>query len=289
MSTAAGMPKNHYQLQVSKYDQVSSMLIALLCLIGTVVAMLVIIFLFRRFNPEKAVPELIAINSAPRGERPKGIAEDINPPALQDAPQLNKPDLQETLKELTQALTSNPAMLSDEVFNTEGAASQGPTGLGHKDGTGTGVGGGGNSPPKELRFNPASDADYAAMLDFFGAELAVLDPQTNRIYYAKNLSAAKPTTRNEPYTPPKQFYFLARGAPLQPIEINLARRAGIMKAGATLITLWPDKIAQEIFRMEQERMHAKGRKSLDEIEKTYYRVEKKGREYVISVEDQTYF
>src|SRR5690606_14340995 len=142
---------------------------------------LFIIFLFRQFNPDKAPPALIAINPAPRGEKPKGIADDIEPPGLEDAPELNEPELQETLKELTTALTSKTAMISDEVFHAPGQAAKG-SGLGSVDGTGNTPGGGGNAPAKELRFNPASDADYAAMLDSFGAELAVLDPGTNRIY-----------------------------------------------------------------------------------------------------------
>ena len=62
-----------------------------------------------------------------------------------------------------------------------------------------------------------------------------------------------------------------------------------MKVGGTLITLWPEDKAQDIYRKEQEWMHSKGRKSIDEIEKTFYRVEKKGREYEIKVEDQIYF
>lgn len=290
MSTAAGSPrkKAHYRLQVSSYDRVASLLVALLYMIGIVVGAMVIIFLFRQFNPEKAPPDLITINPAPRGEKPKGIADDIEPPGLEDAPVLNEPELQETLKELSSALTSKTAMLSDEVFHTAGQAAQG-SGLGSVDGTGNTTGGGGNAPPKELRFNPASDADYAAMLDFFGAELAVLDPRSNRIYYAKNLSAAQPQTRSEPYSPPDRFLFMARGAPLQPIEIRLARKARIMKAGATVITLWPQEVANNLYRLEQERMHANGRKTLEEIDKTFYRVEKQGRGYVFSVEDQTYF
>lgn len=287
-AVAGPPPRSHYRLQANSIDRVQSLVVALLVLLGSTVAVLVIIFLFRKFNPEKAVPDLIPINTALRGELPKGTAEDIEPPGLEDAPQLDQPDLQETLKELSTALTSKTAMLSDEVFNTANQASQG-SGLGHKDGTGTKPGGGGNAPPKELRFNPQSIDDYAQMLDYFGATLAVLDPRSKRIFYAKNLTAAKPTTWDEPYSPPQSFYFVARGAPLQPLEIQLARKAGIMKVGATLITLWPEDKAQLIYRQEQEWMHSKGRKSIDEIEKTFYRVEKKGREYEIKVEDQTYF
>ncbi len=287
-ATVDSPTRPHYRLQASNVDRAQSLVVALLVLLGAAVAVLVIIFLFRKFNPEKAVPDLIPINTAPRGEKPKGTADDIEPPGLEDAPELNEPELQETLKELTAALTSKTALLDDNVFNTEKQAGRG-TGQGSIDGTGNTPGGGGNAPPKELRFEPQSMDDYAAMLDYFGVTLAVLDPRSKRIYYAKNLTAPKKTTWDEPYSPPQTFYFIARGAPLQPLEIELARKAGIMKVGATLITLWPEEKAQDIYRKEQEWMHSKGRKSIDEIEKTFYRVEKKGREYEIKVEDQTYF
>jgi hypothetical protein len=142
-------------------------------------------------------------------------------------------------------------------------------------------------PPKELRFDPESLQDYAAMLDYFGAKLVVLEPKANRIHYATNLSHKVPITRDEAYSPPRDFYFAARGAPLKPLEIELARKAGIMKAGGVLLTFWPDEAAHQIYELERELMERNGRTPA-QVEKTIYRVEKVGREYKLRIEEQIY-
>lgn len=293
MSTASdGKPNpaaagRRYRLGVNAFDRVSSLLVALLLLIGTTVAVLVIVFLFRRFSPDIVPPKLDRIYK-PRGEPPKGYAEDLDPPGLEDAPQDIEPQLQDTLKELTNAISSKTAMLSNENFSADQAAGQG-SGQGHKDYDGDGSGEGGNDPPKELRFEAASDLDYARMIDSFGGELAVLDTRANRVYYAKNLAQAKPTTREGDPGDDKRFYFRSTGPPLAPIEVKLARKAGIMRASAYIVVFYPDEVAAELYAKEEAMMRKNGREALEDVDRTVFRVNKEGRDFVFSVEDQTYF
>lgn len=292
MSTTAEQNLGHggaagarYRLEVNSYDRVSSLVVSLLVLIGTTVAVMVIIFLFRRFSPDEVPTTLIPI-SKPRGEPVKGYEDDIEPPGLEDAPQDLPPQLQETLKELSNAISSKTAVLANESFVADTQAGRG-SGRGNENYDGTG-GEGGNDPPKELRFAARSMNDYAELIDFFGGELAVLDPQTNKIYYAKNLSQASPTTR-EGDPPDDRFYFRSSGPPLAPMEVQLARKAGIMKAGALLLVFYPEEVAMDIYAKEQARAREFGHNSLEEIDRTVFRAEKKGNGYEFTVEDQTYF
>ncbi len=293
MSTAAdGKPNpatagRRYRLGVNAFDRVASLLVALLLLIGTTVAVLVIVFLFRRFSPDIVPPKLDRIYK-PRGEPPKGYAEDLDPPGLEDAPKDIEPQLQDTLKELTNAISTKTAMLSNENFSADQAAGQG-SGQGHKDYDGDGSGEGGNDPPKELRFEASSDLDYARMIDFFGGELAVLDTRANRVYYAKNLAQAKPATREGNPGDDKRFYFRSTGPPLAPIEVKLARKAGIMKANAYIVVFYPDEVAADLYAQEEAMMRKNGREALEDVDRTVFRVNKEGRDYVFNVEDQTYF
>ena len=293
MSTAAGGKSNpaaarrRYRLGVNAYDRVSSLLVALLVLVGTTVLVLMIVFLFRRFSPDVVPPTLERIYK-PRGEPPKGYEDDIEPPGLEDAPKDVPPQLQDTLKELTNAITSKTAMLSNENFAGEQSGGFG-TGKGNKNYDGDGTGEGGNDPPKELRYEAESDLDYARMIDFFGGELAVLDRRTNKVYYAKNLAQAKPTTREGKAGEDGRLYFRATGPPLAPIEVKLARKAGIMKANALIIVFYPDEVAQDIYAKEEAMMRKNGYKALEDIDRTVFRVNKEGRKYEFSVEDQTYF
>lgn len=293
MSTATDSKPNpaaagpRYRLGVNAYDRVSSLLVALLVLIGTTVAVLLIVFLFRRFSPDVVPPTLERIYK-PRGEPPKGYEDDIEPPGLEDAPKDLPPQLQDTLKELTNAITSKTAMLSNENFSADQAAGYG-TGKGNKNYDGDGSGEGGNDPPKELRFEASSDIDYARMIDYFEGELAVLDTRENKVYYATNLAQAKPTTREGAPGDDKRFYFRATGPPLAPIEVKLARKAGIMRPNAYIVVFYPDKVAQDIYAKEEAIMRKNGRKALEDIDRTVFRVNKEGRAYEFTVEDQTYF
>ncbi|WP_425399118.1 hypothetical protein [Aeoliella sp.] len=278
-----------YRLEVNAFDRVSSLLVSLLVLIGTTVAVMLIVFLFRRFSPETEQPMLQRIPKM-RGEPPKGYEEDIEPPGLEDAPTDVPPQLQDTLKELTNAITSKTAMLSNEVFQSDAAQSGYGTGKGHKDYDGTG-GEGGNMPLQELRFDPADDADYARMIDHFGGELAVLDRRNNKVYYAKNLAQAKPTVREgTPEAENKaQRYRLLAGGVLSEIELRLARKAGIMKAGAIILVFYPEETANKFFVAEEKMMFKNGVKELEAVDRTVFRITKEGRDYEISVEDQKYF
>ena len=288
-STPSTMPssqRKHYHLVANSFDRVSSLLVAMLLLFGSAVAVLVIIFLFRKFSPADEAEAMIRIFK-PRGEPVKGYEEDLEPPGLEDAPTDLPPQLQETLKELTNAITNKTAVLSNESFVADKVAGYG-TGKGHKDYDGTG-GEGGNDPPKELRFSPKSDADYAAMLDYYKAEIGVLDRRNNKIFYVKGLSQAKPQTREGKPGDEKRFYFRSTGPPLSPIEVKFARKARIMKAGALIFVFYPDNIANDIFAKEEARARDFGRTKLEEIDRTYFRCEKKGSGYNFTVEDQKYF
>ncbi|QDU56504.1 hypothetical protein [Aeoliella mucimassa] len=285
-TAAAG---KHYRLQVNSFDRVSSLLVSLLVLVGTTVAVMVIIFVFRRFSPDMTQAVVIPVSKA-RGEPPKGYAEDLEPPGLEDAPTDMPPELQETLKELTNAISSKTAMISNDTFRADKQAGYG-TGKGHKDYDGTG-GEGGNDPPKEMRFDASSETDYARMIDYFGGELAVIVPREKKIYYAKNLANARPTTRvGTPVEENKanRFRFLASGPPLQPLEVKLARKANIMKANAIVVVFYPEEFATKIYTIEQAEMRKNGHKSIDEIDRTIIRVSKQGSDYNLNVEKQTYF
>jgi hypothetical protein len=292
MSTAP-TPKQksakRYGLGTSRYEHVASMLVALLLLIGTTVGVMIFVFLVRRYSPEI---DQVTIIPRPlrRGDPPKGYADDIEPPGLETAPQDLPPQLQETLRELTNAISSKTAMLSTESFQAAEATGYG-TGQGNKNYDGDGSGEGGNDPPKELRFEPTSDLDYAQMIDFFGAELAVADPKSKKWYYAKNLSQARPTVREGSHVDEKKlnrFNFLSSGI-LQSAEVRLARKAGIMKAGGIVLVFYPDEIANDIYTKEQAMMRKNGYDQLEDIDRTIFRVKKEGRTYVFSVEDQKYF
>lgn len=277
----------HYHLRTNRVDRAQSLVVALLVLLGATVAALLVVFLFREFRPDSALPDFTQVDLR-GGSPPPGLEKEIEPPGVEEAPQSDEPQLQETLQELSVALTSKKALVSETVIHAEGTASKSSSvGAPGADESASHLIGETRDPPKELRFEPESLEDYAAMLDYYGATLVVLEPKANRIHFATDLTHKQPTTRDEAYSPPREFYLRATGPPLAPLEVELARKAGIMRQGGILLTLWPEKVQQQIYQLEKEWMDRNGR-TRTQVEKTIYRVEKVGREYKMRIEEQIY-
>jgi hypothetical protein len=292
MSTATQAPSvqpraDHYKLKVNTVDRTKSMMVSLFVFFATVFLALLIVFLFRTFRPTITAKPVEMFDPGPLGEAPKGYADEPEPPGLEDAPELTEPQLQDTLTAISNAAATKAAMLSDEVLDAADRAGRG-SGMGDARATGVG-GGGGEDSPKEMKYEPASKADYAAMLDFFEVELGVLDPRTNKVYYAKNLNSPNPTTREGVPGEEKRFYFRTTGEPLKSMELELARDAGIMKAGGTILTFYPDERKGEIYGIERERMNENNIENRTQVKKTVYRFFKTGSVYDFEVESQTYY
>lgn len=288
MSTAppaAATPKSSYKLGVNAYDRGSSLLISLLVIIGVFVSALVIIwYTSRQF---RQVPP-IAVQPVDPASRPMdaamGFQRDIEPPGIEDAPELTEPQLQDTLTALA-AVASKTALLSDEEIDAEREAGRG-TGMG--DSRAAGAGGEGDpvkEPQREIRFEPASTDEYAQWLDYYNVELAVLG-RDNKVYYASGFTQAQPDVRVGEPTEEKRLYFNSEGTPLAPLDRRLAERAGIAGRGRYILQFFPNEAAGRLLGLEQQA--ADGR-TMDQIQRTVFRVTREGGQFQFSVEEQVYY
>ena len=86
-SSRRGSRGEDYQLNVSAYDRASSLLVSLLVMVGVAVLSLLIIFFARRFVTNPAPIPVLPFDP---GDRPAdaaaGVAQDIEPPGIEDAP-----------------------------------------------------------------------------------------------------------------------------------------------------------------------------------------------------------
>ncbi len=283
----AGKPR--YRLTVNSYDRTASLLVSLLVMVATVFLSLFIVFLFRTFTPQIDAKPFELFDPGPPGDAPKGYADEPEPPGLEDAPELEEPMLQDTLTAISNAAATKVAMLSNEAFDAADRAGRG-SGLGDARNTGVG-GGGGDDCPKEMVYEPASQADYEQMLDFFEVEMGVI-ARDGKIYYARNLSSPNPTTRvgtREEENKLKRFYFISTGNPLKDMEVKIAQKAGIMKNGGLILTFYPDQRKGELYGIERERMNENNIKERSQVKKTVYRFFRVGSAYDFKIESQTYF
>jgi hypothetical protein len=252
------------RLQVSLYDRASSGLLAMVITVGTVVSLLVMIWLSNRvFKSIKAVPvEMIEVAEDGEGGgdgRATGGSQ-LDTPS--DEPVVGKDkettDVEETLSVLDNAVATRAAELDDPTLvepTRHGSFGTGG-GLygGFGDGRGLGHGPGKPGLPRhwEITFPKGNTLEaYARQLDFFGIELGILMPN-NTIVYAFHLAKPKPDTRviTEPYKNEKRYYLSWRDGELKKADRALLARAGIQVEDQVVLQFLPRETEEKLYLLE---------------------------------------
>lgn len=276
---------HRYRLAVNAFDRIASLLVALLMLVGAVVAGLTVMFLFRTFSP--ASNDTAVYISPAVSQVPSAVAEKVELAKLEETPDDLPLQLQDTLKQLSDAISTRTALLSTESLERVADSTQGTqnSALSYHC-----VAAEAYMPVHELRFDPMSDADYARMIDYFDGELAVLDRRNNKIYYAKHLTKSSPTIREgTPAAENKQArYRLLSAGTLQQIEVRMARKAGIMRPDAIILVFYSEQAADEFLAKEQAHLRKNGYDRLEDVARTVFQVTRVGQNFEITIEHQTY-
>ena len=115
--------RSHSQsiLKVSAHDLVSSWLVALLIVIGFAVTILFLLWLTTRvYVQQRPVP--VDVLDDPGGSDNFGVGEDLEPPGVEELPDVEEPQIAETIQAVTDAVSSVAAwesmVLRAERFST---------------------------------------------------------------------------------------------------------------------------------------------------------------------------
>jgi hypothetical protein len=287
MKRAAGKThdgKAEYRLAVNSYDRVASLLVALLIMIGAVVAGLVIVYFARTLSANQVAIPVQPVSAARPSDAALGLKRDLEPPGMEDVSDLIEPQLPDTLSTIAAAVAERAALVSDENIDSDGEVSHGQ-GLG--DERTAGISGDGDfvrEPDRQILFDPASIDEYAAWLDFFKIELGVLG-RDNQVHYAYNLSQARPDTRVGAPLEEQRLYLNSSGSPLATLDQRLAGKAGIDRFGRIVLQFFPPEASGLLYALEQQ---AAGGRSIEEVRKTIFRVARKGNGFEFSVEQQEF-
>jgi hypothetical protein len=282
MSVSRANPK--YELRVNLFDRVSSLLVALLVICTLTVGGLVIVYFTRRLiDTQQAIPFQPVSAAGRPADAAMGLKHDLEPPGLEDVPDLLEPQLQDTLSALSRAVAAKSALLSDEDIDSEMETGHG-SGFGDNRRAGTGPGSGPQEPRREIRFEPASLRQYAQWLDFFGIELGVLG-HDNRVYYAYNLSRDAPQVRVGDPTQDQRLYMNPADSAFADLDRRLAAKAGIADQGDIILQFFPLETQAILYGLE--RKHAGGRKP-EQIRHTVFRVIAVADRFEFRVEEQSY-
>jgi hypothetical protein len=291
-SRQAPAPAHHGELRLSRYDQVSGMLLAALIVVGVLTLAMFLIWLSHR---------LIFVTPAV----PVTVLEDVggggSGTVLGNQPQFEEPSAAEipqsaiTETPVAQTLESIGTMVAAKVQDFDavvGSPSVGSgEGTGRGDGRGPGPGGPGTSDgiPAyerwEIRMSASSLDEYAKQLDFFKVELGVVGGGNPNVDYISNLSAARPTVRVGKPQDEHRLRFLHRSGELQAADRQLAARAGVRTDGRIVFQFYSDEMYKSLLTLEAER---KGKRRIKEVRKTVFGVRANRGRYEFYVIDQQY-
>ncbi|TWT98068.1 hypothetical protein Pla108_22230 [Botrimarina colliarenosi] len=272
-------------LRVSAYDRTTSLLIALLLLVGMATFAIVIIYFSSRL--ERTPPAIPFTPVAPPGDNMAGDTGDTNDmmPGVENAPEVLERNLESLLDQLSIAATSDAVLMAEDMT----AESADNAGASRGDPRGTGIAGNGTGgarePRREIRFEPESVDQYAQWFDAVGLEIAVLGSD-NQVYYASKLSTPKPTVRTGDPAADRRLYFNSSGGPLYPLDRKLAEKAGILDRGELVLQFCSPELQNKLLQLEKQ---AASGKATSGIALTVFKVVKNGSGFDFEVAVQRFY
>ncbi len=286
-------PTEGPNLRTSKFDTVSSWLMALALFIGIFVLMLFLIWLTRNLKfSAKPFPPIVE-NAAGRGENAEGFERDFEPPGAEEVEELTEPTLEDTLEAVTDAVSSVAASL--DTMNTNAPASTAGTGMGDSRPPGP-EGEGEDIIPRferwRLNFVAKDIGSYAKQLDHFGIELGAVGGGIQGVDIASNLSGGIRQQRySTDHEKTQRLYF----SWVDP-SVNFARwdQQLLQKAGVPLgnnrmrIQFIPQDLENKLANYELEYARQKGHSSVTEIARTVFESKVEGSGYDFVVIEQRY-
>jgi hypothetical protein len=256
-----GESRPETQLRVSAYDNVASLLISLLVLVGVAVLLLFIIWLTSRLLFTQTAIPVELLEYAGRGDHAAGFERDPEEPGLEELEDMYEPQVEASLEAVTD-LVSTQAASFDAIANAAAASSKG-SGMGDSRGPGPlGEGSSDIIPPWdrwEIRFTTSGIDAYARQLDHFKIELGAVGGGKPTVDYAYNLSKGKPDRRTGKPDEEKRLYMTWQQgtSPLAAYDRQLIGRAGIATQRRLIMQFYPRETELQLLRLEVE--NAKGR------------------------------
>lgn len=296
MSTTASPPPSRTrlpatELEISRYDQVAGLLVAVLVVLGFVTLLMFVLWLSSRLfllQPPVAVTMLEDVGGGGSGENLAGAQQELQEPSPEEVQQVEEPSVSDSID----ALTSIVSAQAQQLESFEGASSFGKgVGDGQGDGRGPGPGGPGTSDGVpawerwEVQMAANTLQEYARRLDFFQVELGVAGGGDPNVQYISALSSPKPKVRVGAPKDEKRLRFLHRSGELRQADRALAAKAGVNTNGRVVFQFYSPKTYDTLLRLENAKL---GSRRIKEVKRTVFGVKAVGQRFEFFVVDQEY-
>jgi len=281
------------RLQVSNYERVASMLIALLVLVGLSVLVLFLIWLTMQIFAEPTAAD-IALAEIGEGGDPGGERNELNSDVEAEFDTI-EPSVDEQITAIDGIAAAVATMDSPSFGQPGGSGKGGPGGFG-----GTGGGKPGQDRGWRLVFPEGNTLKtYAKQLDHFGIQVGafIADPAGGAIAEsASDLSSPRPTVERRPASEEERYYFtweeentLAQDRRLSELDKQLLQKAGIPSRGKILHVLKfiPPDLEKQMMQMERQWALNAGKDPAN-VRATVFEIRQTRDGYTLAVKDQKY-
>jgi hypothetical protein len=283
-------------LRVTRYEQVSAVMVAIIAGLVFAVAFLGLAWYSTRVpKPREPVPvELVELTG---GSEEGAVGETLrvdspleaNPDAGAPESATDDPEVRESLDSVLDftdaAVTQTTRQFDMGVRNQTGQPGS-AEGTGRRP-LGSGPGSGGGFPREQrwlVRFSDQANLEeYARQLDYFGIEFGAV--VGGRLVYISKLSAAKPVMRTASGGgDEKRLYMTWRGGGRKQADLQLFRKAAVEVGEGVIFHFYPKETEDRLARLE---LAYRNRRAND-IRRTFFSVNRAEGGYEFSVAHQTY-
>jgi hypothetical protein len=278
-------------LRASRYDQVASMLVTTLLVLGTVTLLMFLIWLSSRITWQTPAVPITVLEDVGGGGSGQvlGSEQQFEEPSPSQVREVAVGMPVEQSVESIAAVVATKAPEFDAVY---GSPSLGKgEGAGTGDGRGKGPGGPATSEgiPAyerwEIRMSATNLDEYAKQLDYFKVELGVVGGGSPNVDYVANLSSARPNARVGDPKNEHRLRFLHRSGELRAADRELAAKAGVKTDGRVVFQFYNDATYKSLLALEADR---KGNRRIKDVRRTVFGVRPVRGQYEFFVIDQQY-
>ncbi len=272
---------------VSSYDQLSAILVACITIFGFMTTILFLIWLTTNvdYNAPTALPPIADIGDT-GDEKPEGFEDDAFEPGVDEFPEVETPQLAQSIEAVTDAVSSVRAN-SEKISGDADKMGKGK-GFGAREG-GPGGGGGEGLPEFErwkINYEAADIDTYKRQLSFFGIDIGVVRRDNDDVFRisdpAGKLEVLKSSRAKE-----KSLYFAHIKKRMMRWDESIAATAGVDSKDANLIQFYPESARVRI-RTQEAQFLAKDQRLLADIRKTIIKLATLDDGFDFVVEDVVY-
>ncbi len=271
--------------QVSRYDKLSALLTTFVLFAGILVSLMLIVwFFFQIAGRGMAEPIAIQLYEDEDDDPEKkftGVANQIQPPGVQEFPEIQKPQL----KEMLEAMTDLPSKLMGEYEQ-----------LGRHNKSGPGIGPGREDEEEYVPWRPGDRPwerwtveysqdnieNYAQQLDYFGIQIGLVSQSMPRVDLLSGVST-NPTLKSTTRVRENRVFFTHRRATLMNWDRRLLRRAGVKDFEHRFVVQFiPNDLTKKLIALEIN-FAKQNSIALKKVQQTVFRVRQAngGYEFVV--------